>query len=79
MIRKNPRVRIVINAIALETLSEAAEYCKEIKKTEEEIIQITVAKARKAGNYSMMTGQNPVYIISFTCGEEKDEKGGEPV
>lgn len=79
VIRKNPRVRIVINAIALETLSEAAGYCKEIKKTEEEITQITVAKARKAGNYSMMTGQNPVYIISFTCGEEKDEKGDEPV
>ncbi|MCI9217082.1 precorrin-6A reductase [Lachnospiraceae bacterium 42-17] len=73
VIQKNFRVRIVISAITLETLTEAAKICKSIKKKEEEILQLTVAKARLAGKYHMMTGQNPVYIISFTCDEE--EKG----
>lgn len=36
---------------------------------EPEIVQITVAKARKLGRHHMMTGQNPIYIIS----EEKCE------
>ena len=29
-----------------------------------QIIQITAARARVLGRYHMMTGQNPVYIIS---------------
>lgn len=71
VIRKNPKARVVITAVTLETLTEAVENCRKIRKTEEEILQLTVAKARPAGRYHMMTGQNPVYIISFTC----DEKG----
>lgn len=71
VIQKNPKVRVVISAITLETLVEAVEICKSVRKTEEEILQLTVAKARPTGKYHMMTGQNPVYIISFTC----DEKG----
>ena len=71
VIRKNSRVRVVISAVTLETLAEAVEICKTIRKTENEILQLTVAKARPAGKYHMMAGQNPVYIISFTCGEEE--------
>lgn len=70
VVRKNPKVRIVINAITLETLSEAAGCCKSIRKSEEEIIQLSVAEARKIGKYHLMQGQNPVYVISFTCGGE---------
>ncbi|MEZ3434939.1 MAG: precorrin-6A reductase [Lachnospiraceae bacterium] len=69
---KNPRVRVVITAVTLETLAEVVEICRNIRKTEEEILQLTVAKARTAGKYHMMTGQNPVYIISFTCKEEEE-------
>lgn len=72
VIRKNPKVRIVISAVTLETLGEALEALRGIAKTEEEIVQLVVAKARPAGRYHMMTGQNPVYIISFTCDEKGD-------
>lgn len=68
VVRKNPKVRVVISAVTLETLSEAAECCKSVRKSEEEIIQLSVAEARKIGKYHLMQGQNPVYVISFTCG-----------
>lgn len=68
----NPKVRIVINAISLETLSETVQCLKEMKEreeiqiTEEEIVQLSVAKSKNVGNYHMMMGQNPIFIISFT-------------
>lgn len=63
---KNPKVRIVINAIALETLAETMKVIKELKIKDEEIIQLTAARSRNIGGYHMMTGQNPVYVICFT-------------
>lgn len=68
---KNPRVRVVINAIALETVAEAINYMKQKQIHNDEIVQLQVSKDRKIGSYHMMTGQNPIYIISFTCGEEE--------
>ena len=61
---KNPDVRIVLNAISLETVQEALEAVKEGLLPDAEVTQITAARARKLGRYHMMTGQNPVYIIS---------------
>ncbi len=67
--RKNPGVRIVVNAITLETLTEVLECTKVLKEEyriqDEEIVQITVSKARHAGGYHMMNGQNPIFIISL--------------
>ncbi|MEO2263611.1 precorrin-6A reductase [Dorea sp. YH-dor228] len=71
--QKNPKVRVVINAIALETLAEAVKCCDEVKVTEEEIVQISVAKSKSVGSYHMMMGQNPVSVISFTCNEDGRE------
>lgn len=63
-LEKNPSVRVVLNAITLETVSEANRCLKELPFTETEIVQIQAAKAKKAGPYQMMMGQNPVYIFS---------------
>jgi precorrin-6Y C5,15-methyltransferase (decarboxylating) len=63
---KNPSARVVINAITLETLGETLEYVKQHEICDEEILQMQVAKSRKIKAYHMMTGQNPIYIISFT-------------
>lgn len=62
--QKNPSVRIVMNIIALETLSQTLTLLKE-RGIEAEIVSLQVSKARVAGNYHMMQGQNPVYIISW--------------
>lgn len=64
VLEKNPDVRIVLNAISLETVKEAMEALEEGLLPNAEILQLTAAKSRKLGAYHMMTGQNPVYIIS---------------
>lgn len=61
---KNPKARLVINAISLETLREVMETMEEGLLLEPEIVQLTAAKSRKLGSYHMMTGQNPIYIVS---------------
>lgn len=62
--RKNPDARIVINAISLETLKEVMEAAEEGLLQEPEIRQITASRAHKLGDYHMMMGMNPVYIVS---------------
>lgn len=72
IVKKNPKARVVLNAITLETVMEALECLKNRKYLEDEIVQIQISKARKIGSYHMMTGQNPVYVISFTLDEEQE-------
>lgn len=62
---KNSKARIVINMIALESLAEAVYLLKELPVDDLEITQVTIAKGKEVGNYHMMMGQNPVYVISF--------------
>ncbi|SCH19056.1 Probable cobalt-precorrin-6Y C(15)-methyltransferase [decarboxylating] [uncultured Clostridium sp.] len=66
LIAKNPQVRVVINAITLETVAEANSCFKELGFTDVDITQIQAAKAKKVGPYEMMMGQNPVYIFAGT-------------
>ena len=72
--KKNPTVRIVINAISLETMMQVLKYTQENGIEDEEVIQVAVSRANKVGTYHMMNGQNPIYIISFTSVEMKAEK-----
>lgn len=62
--KKNPDVRIVINAISLETVSEVMGLVGEGLLPDAEILQISAARSKILGRYHMMMGQNPVYIIS---------------
>lgn len=66
LLQKNPRVRIVINCIALETVAETLSCIKELAVTDTEIVQLSVSKAKEIGSYHMMMGENPIYIISCT-------------
>ena len=61
---KNPSVRIVINTIALESISEVMQLLKD-RGLDADIVQISAAKSRVLGRYHMMTGLNPVYIITI--------------
>lgn len=69
LLEQNPRVRVVINAIALETVAEAMQCLKSMAFTDVDIAQVSVAKGKKLDSYEMMMGQNPVYIFSCTGGE----------
>lgn len=65
LLKKNPEVRIVINVIALESVAEAVRCLEDFGFEETEVVQVSVAKARKLGRYHLMNGQNPIMII--TC------------
>lgn len=61
---KNPRARIVLTCISLNTLASVLEAEKEGLLDQPEIVQISASRARRQGGHLMMTGQNPVYIIT---------------
>ena len=65
--RKNPHTRFVINCIALESMAQALECSKEFGTAESvEIHTVTSAEGHAVGPYTMMKGENPIYIIAFT-------------
>ena len=65
LLEKNPDVRIVINCITLETISEALNVIKEYHFKEQEIVQLAASRSKELGRYHLMMGENPIYII--TC------------
>lgn len=64
VLRKNPRVNVVINTITLQSLSEALKCMDKYKFEDVEIVNLSVSKSKKIGRYDMMMGQNPIYVIS---------------
>ena len=61
---KNPAVRAVVNAIALETLHEAQSALYDLGFADIEVTQLSAARGRAVGPYTMMTANNPVFILS---------------
>lgn len=70
LLDKNPKIRLVINTVTLETIGEVTDCLKELPLIEEEIISVSVARARTLGKYHLMMGQNPIYIITCRGGRE---------
>ena len=62
---KNPQIRIVVNCIALETLAEITALLQEWDISDADITSVNISKSKKLGQYHLMIGQNPVYVISF--------------
>lgn len=61
----NPGMRVVINAVTIETVCEIKEVLTLYDVKEEEIVQIQANRARKAGSYHLMQAGNPVWICAF--------------
>lgn len=62
---KNPTMRVVIDAISLETIAELSALKNDVRIEHLELIQVQVSRARAIGNYQLMQGENPIYICSF--------------
>ena len=60
---KNPGADIVVTAVSLETLHEAAD-CFEKYGNSPQIVQIAAIRTKKLGSHTMLQAQNPVFIIS---------------
>ena len=62
-LEKNPGVRLVVSAIALETVSEL-EACRKLFRYSE-VTCLTAAQGQKVGDYTLLQGQNPVYLFTM--------------
>lgn len=63
LLAKNAAVRVVANAVTLETLREADEVLRE-RGFAVDISCVNVANAQSVGGYRIMKAENPIYIIS---------------
>ena len=75
--RKNPHMRIVINAISMETIAELREVLEAFPVEEAGILQMQVNRVKQLGGYHMPQAENPVWICSFTFRESGNGKNGE--
>lgn len=60
---KNPLADVVITAVSLETLNESISAFSHFGIDEPEIVQIAVTRTRKVGNHTMLSAENPIYIL----------------
>lgn len=58
-------MRVVINAVSLETICELKEVLSFYPVEKEEFLQMQVSRVKDAGAYHMIQGENPVWICSF--------------
>lgn len=65
VLEKNPSVRVVLNCITLETLSQTLEYLKLVNVQDYEVTQVAITHVNKVSTYSMLKAENPIFVISF--------------
>ena len=63
LFERNPQVRVVLNAVTLETTAAALSVLQELR-CEAEIVTVNVSRAKKAGANHLMEAHNPVTIIT---------------
>ena len=73
----NHAVQLVINVIALESLSQAMEWFRK-KGWEPEVVCMQVSRAAKRGPYHMMQAQNPIYVLTAP-GQQTHQSQNVPV
>lgn len=70
--RRNPRVRVVISAVTLETLSTAMRSMEELGFSGIEAAQVAVSRAGKVGQSHLLRALNPIFVLSGRGGAKKD-------
>lgn len=62
----NPKMRVVVNAVSMETICEMREILSMNDMIKEaEVVQLQVSRAKKAGSHHLMKSENPVWICAF--------------
>ena len=61
----NPNMRVVVNAISMETICEIKEILALYPIENEEVVQMQVNRAKETGKYHLMQAENPVWICAF--------------
>ena len=76
---KNPKARIVVNALTPQTLAQLVELRKSMKFSRWEMVQAALTSYRDAGSYLMPSAGNPVYVVVMEGpgAHEMKEDGGQ--
>lgn len=64
--RINPYMRVVMNAVSLETLCEMKEVLTTFPIKEREMVQIQAGRVKETGNYHLIQAENPIWVCSFS-------------
>lgn len=63
---RNPKARICISAICIETLYQAVQVLQD-RGIQPEVIQIGISRAKTAGSLHLLMANNPVFLIAGNC------------
>lgn len=63
LMANNPRIRIVLNAVTLETVQEALD-CFQAHGLEPDIVQLAVTRTRLVGRRHMLEAATPVFVMA---------------
>ena len=66
-------MRVVINAISMETICEIREILSMFSIQNEDVVQMQVSRAKHVGAYHLMQAENPVWICAFDFVDKKQE------
>jgi precorrin-6Y C5,15-methyltransferase (decarboxylating) len=66
VLSRNPKARICISAICIETLYQAVQALQS-RGIEPEVTQISVSRGRAAGSLHLLMANNPVFLIAGNC------------
>lgn len=64
----NSGMRIVINAVSIETLCEIKEILMAYPVCDTEFVQLQVSRVKELGTYHMMQAENPIFVCAFNFG-----------
>ena len=68
----NPAMRIVVNAVTLESISNIQKVLLNLS-INYECLQMSFSRSEKAGSYHLMKAENPIYIFSFNLNDKSGE------
>jgi len=58
-------MRVVINAISMETICEIKDVLSMFSVQNVDVVQMQVSRAKSVGAYHLMQAENPVWICAF--------------
>ena len=62
----NAEMRIVINAVSIETISEMRAIPERFPVRGFEVVQLQISRSGRVGEYHLMKAENPIWICSFS-------------
>lgn len=67
----NPKMRIVMTAVSMESIVEMQNVLKLFSVTDVSVTQVSVSKVKELGSYHMLQANNPVFIFAFRFCKKK--------